>query len=86
MNPIRNLVFTNEFLKRGQKTMNNLPKISNGARKILFFLIVASFLITGGLARAGTGDNVSGYAWSENIGWISFNILDKIKIHSMVNN
>ena len=23
--------------------------------------------------EAGTGDNVSGYAWSENIGWISFN-------------
>ncbi len=24
-------------------------------------------------AEAGTADNVSGYAWSENIGWISFN-------------
>ncbi len=23
--------------------------------------------------KGGTGDNVSGYAWSENIGWISFN-------------
>jgi predicted regulator of Ras-like GTPase activity (Roadblock/LC7/MglB family) len=23
--------------------------------------------------RAGTGDNISGYAWSSNIGWISFN-------------
>lgn len=24
-------------------------------------------------AEAGAGENVSGYAWSENIGWISFN-------------
>lgn len=24
-------------------------------------------------AQAGTGDNLSGFAWSENIGWISFN-------------
>jgi len=23
-------------------------------------------------AEAGAGENVSGYAWSENIGWISF--------------
>lgn len=28
------------------------------------------------IARAGTGDNVSGFAWSENIGWISFNSTD----------
>lgn len=26
-------------------------------------------------AEAGAGDNVSGYAWSENIGWINFNNL-----------
>jgi len=25
------------------------------------------------IVKAGLGDNVSGYAWSENIGWISFN-------------
>ena len=84
MNPIRNLVLTNEFLEWGQKTMNNLPKISNGTRKLLFFLIVVSFLTIGGAVKAGAGDNVSGWAWSNmddpttlederSIGWISFN-------------
>jgi hypothetical protein len=33
----------------------------------LIFSILPSF------ASAGTGDNMSGYAWSSNIGWISFN-------------
>ncbi|MCX6758955.1 MAG: PKD domain-containing protein [Candidatus Nealsonbacteria bacterium] len=33
---------------------------------------VFSFLFTGEV-QAGSGDNVSGWAWSENIGWISFN-------------
>lgn len=28
------------------------------------------------IVYAGTGDNVSGFAWSENIGWISFNSTD----------
>jgi len=28
------------------------------------------------IARAGSGDNVAGFAWSENIGWISFNCTD----------
>ncbi|MBI2450360.1 MAG: hypothetical protein HYV47_02365 [Candidatus Nealsonbacteria bacterium] len=44
-------------------------------KKLLFFLIIISaglgFLIN--KAEAGTGDNVSGWAWSENIGWINFN-------------
>ena len=44
-------------------------------KKILFFAI---FLISAGFfagedAYAGAEHNVSGYAWSENIGWISFN-------------
>jgi len=43
---------------------------------IIFFLIFA----TGGVIflkkiSASTTDNISGYAWSENIGWISFNSL-----------
>ena len=25
------------------------------------------------IVRAATGDNISGYAWSDNIGWVSFN-------------
>jgi len=28
------------------------------------------------IARAGAGDNVSGWAWSENYGWISFNCIN----------
>lgn len=38
------------------------------------FLLTVCFLVinTKG-ARAGTSENVSGWAWSENIGWISFN-------------
>lgn len=49
------------------------------------FLLLIAVAIAGGVAfynlhnkssqkvYAGTGDNVTGYAWSENIGWISFN-------------
>ncbi len=44
---------------------------------LITFLVLLVFFIFN-LAQikeieAGTGDNVSGYAWSENIGWISFN-------------
>ncbi|MCP6718328.1 MAG: PKD domain-containing protein [Patescibacteria group bacterium] len=39
---------------------------------LLIFIITLSFFVFG-KANAGTNDNVSGWAWSENIGWISFN-------------
>ena len=39
---------------------------------ILFFIAAFGFLPLKN-ARAGSSDNVSGWAWSENIGWISFN-------------
>ncbi|MFA5767512.1 MAG: hypothetical protein WC919_06305, partial [Candidatus Paceibacterota bacterium] len=35
-------------------------------------ILVASFFLAG-FAAASEGDNLSNYAWSENIGWISFN-------------
>jgi hypothetical protein len=35
-------------------------------------ILVASFFLAGFVA-ASEGDNLSNYAWSENIGWISFN-------------
>ncbi|MAF43884.1 MAG: hypothetical protein CMI54_06960 [Parcubacteria group bacterium] len=38
---------------------------------IIFFAAFFIFPVTGVIA--GVDDNVSGYAWSENIGWISFN-------------
>ena len=49
-------------------------------KKILMILVVTVFLVyllndfgEKEALRAGTGDNLSGWAWSENIGWISFN-------------
>ena len=39
---------------------------------LLFFIIVLIFFVFGKI-KAGSEDNVSGWAWSENIGWISFN-------------
>lgn len=37
------------------------------------FLVYRQFKEDIKVAKAGTGDNVSGWAWNENIGWISFN-------------
>jgi hypothetical protein len=34
-------------------------------------------------AQAGVGDNVAGYAWSENIGWISFNCTNQLTCESI---
>jgi hypothetical protein len=36
-------------------------------------IVFISFLIPGNNALASSGDNVSGWAWSPNIGWISLN-------------
>lgn len=41
--------------------------------KIIVFLILAGAIFWAFGAQASPTDNVSGYAWSENIGWISFN-------------
>lgn len=38
----------------------------------LFFVFLMSFVFIGN-TKAAASDNVSGWAWSENIGWISFN-------------
>lgn len=35
----------------------------------MIFVLISS----GDISRAGSSDNVSGWAWSENIGWLSFN-------------
>ncbi len=40
--------------------------------KKIFFLILLA-LAAGSFCRAAQDDNVRGWAWSENIGWISFN-------------
>jgi len=37
------------------------------------FLIIIGLLMQGGIVQSGASHNVSGWAWSENIGWISFN-------------
>lgn len=52
---------------------------------ILFILVVSAamiFIFSGNKLRnqdvkAAATDNVAGYAWSENIGWISFNAADE---------
>lgn len=48
----------------------------NTARYIAKSLVVIGFFtafLLGGHAYAATGDNTSGFAWSANVGWISFN-------------
>ncbi len=47
-------------------------------KKILFLagLIICGFLGTSQIF-AGTANNVSGWAWSSNIGWISFNCTNR---------
>ena len=43
-------------------------------KKYLFLILLITFIfLTTENVKAGIGDNISGYAWSENIGWISFN-------------
>lgn len=54
---------------------NLRPILINIAAIILIF-IAGFFLFHSNapeMVKAGTSDNVSGFAWSENIGWISFN-------------
>jgi len=46
----------------------------------LAFLVVVSGILLflhGKPTKAGFGDNLFGYAWSENIGWISFNSMNE---------
>src|SRR3989344_3327174 len=44
-------------------------------RGIVFFIFFAALFVFGGktAAFASSTDLLSGYAWSDNIGWISFN-------------
>lgn len=57
--------------------------MSKNKSKILLYFVFTIFIIGAILfltfeqkiekIQAGTGDNVTGFAWSENIGWVSFN-------------
>jgi len=50
-----------------------MPKIS----KIIILTVFVLFLACLGIfVFAGTDDNISGFAYSENIGWVSFNSVD----------
>lgn len=42
-------------------------------KKILLISLIILIVFTFSEVKAGVGDNVSGWAWSANIGWISFN-------------
>jgi len=57
-----------------KKLRQRLLKFNFMNKKFSIFLTI-SFLVflISGKTIAGTGDNVSGWAWSENVGWISFN-------------
>lgn len=48
-------------------------KITSIVSSAVFVFLAAFCFLAAGSAIAGSGDNVSGFAWSENIGWISFN-------------
>ncbi len=43
------------------------------ALAVLIIFAVSGFDVSDEMVFAGSGDNLSGWAWSENIGWISFN-------------
>src|SRR3989344_9647781 len=50
-------------------------------KRIITLLAVSSlailfFVVSAQIANAGLTHNVSGFAWSDNIGWISFNSTD----------
>lgn len=40
---------------------------------VIIFVLTIFIFSNASNAKAAAGDNISGYAWSENIGWISFN-------------
>ena len=46
--------------------------------KKYLFLILILFLAGFNLVKAAETDNITGYAWSENIGWISFNCKNSV--------
>ena len=50
-----------------------MPKIS---KITVLFFIVSFFVCLGIFVFAGTDDNIAGFAYSENIGWVSFNSVD----------
>ncbi len=61
--------------------MNFFKKISLAFTLAVLAIIAVSFIFIADpsqneLAYAGSSDNVSGYAWSEKTGWISFNCED----------
>jgi hypothetical protein len=47
------------------------PVVKKVKKEILIILLISLF--TGGEVLGSNSDNISGWAWSDNIGWISFN-------------
>jgi len=76
----------NEFLFFAINTlMNNHFKPKSLTIHISLIFVIAVFIIgdliylnskNNNITLAGSGENVTGFAWSENIGWISFNSSD----------
>lgn len=49
----------------------------SGVIAVIFFFAVAGVVYYGQRASAGVGDNLSGWAWSDNVGWISLNSVNQ---------
>ena len=68
---------TKVVMIRGVRDQGNRLKLNLQKGKIKYIMKYSIILVLPilliGIVNAGTLDNVSGWAWSENIGWISFN-------------
>lgn len=51
--------------------INNFTKIIRYILPIIVFLLL--YIVAPNVAKASVGDNIFGNAWSDNVGWISFN-------------
>ena len=53
--------------------MSDLTKFTYKLKIIFFFVLIVSAFCFFGAGKANASGNVYGWAWTENIGWISFN-------------
>lgn len=73
-----------------KKTISNLAKTAHSIILVfasLLFIVALLYgaFFAGGVieTKAGTSHNVSGFAWSDNVGWISFNCSDSNSCNSV---
>lgn len=61
---------------RSGRGFNTLKKIKRKSLVFAGVIMLTAGFFSAFLAFAGTDDNVGGFAWSENIGWVNFNSSD----------